>query len=163
MSTTRRDILKGGGAATVLIMSGASLTAAASTPSAPLPAWIVGTPGEYNWQFIRAATSDQARRFWAEDQVGVDCEDGMPASGCDCDTCYAFNGADTERRGEWDDFKHEPTPADWLRSGVGYSCARCRDEADPYSGARAVGDEAVCESCLTPCEQAVPIEVMDRG
>jgi hypothetical protein len=116
--------------------------------AAPLPVWLVGTPGEYNWQAVRALTEVEARLRWVCDFVGDDkCDDGgEPKDDCDCDFCCNFRDVDAQRYPQLD-AKDTITPADWLKVGVGHVCSRCGEEAGP-DDAHAVGAEAVCEYCM---------------
>jgi hypothetical protein len=125
---------------------------AAPPPIAAPPgrAWLVGTPGEFDWQVTRAPDVTTAMRFWAEDQYGeCDCA-AVRASGDDpgylCDACRAEVAA---VRVEAFDAIADPSPGDWLRAGHGHVCTRCFTETHNESDGRAVGSEAVCEECLT--------------
>ncbi|KRE00092.1 hypothetical protein ASE63_08295 [Bosea sp. Root381] len=129
--------------------------AAAISGEAParLPAWVVGTPGEYNWEIIRARTESRAIKLWTADNCQHDYEedeDGNPESPCECMACAWEVGA--SRVPEFDEITR-PTPGDWMRAGLGHTCSRCGDETDPQNSGHAIGDEAVCDDCLTPEER----------
>jgi hypothetical protein len=129
----------------------APIPAAAVAPvAAPLPAWTVGTSGEFDWQMVRALTEKDARLLWASDFTGDDaCEDGgPPKDDCECDLCSKFRCAEVNRVEQWDSLD-EVKPADWLRVGFGHVCSRCGYETFREEGGKAVGDEAVCEECMT--------------
>jgi hypothetical protein len=121
-----------------------------ATASQPLPVWLVGEPGEFNWQAIRAKTAEEARKWWACEHVGFDdCEQGGEIkANCDCELCIAFNSADADRKPQLDSL-NEITPGDWLRVGSGHVCSRCSYETFPDEGGKAVGNEAVCADCMT--------------
>ena len=133
-------------------------------------AWLVGTPGEFDYQHIVAQTAEEARRRWVNDRIGGSgCEvieeiasaggleaylaDGgePPAVYCDCEWCNAFHGCDANRIPVWDGrAEGSPTHADWLREGMGTFCDRCSYECFEAEGTGfAVGDKAVCEDCMT--------------
>jgi hypothetical protein len=127
-----------------------ALAAEVAAPAAapPLPAWVVGTPGEYNWEIVRASTSEKAIELWCADNCQHDYEEdehGNPASPCECVACAWETRA--SRADQFDDIA-KPTPGDWMRAGLGYTCSRCSEETDPQNTGHAVGDEAVCEGCM---------------
>lgn len=149
---SRRDLLVGV-AAVAAAASIPEMPAMAAAPTAPaevLPAWVVGSDGEYNWQHIIARTERQARRFFAQEcgDYEEDCDHETHQENCDC--CEAIAQYDAERKPMWDG-KHEGdiSPGDWLRSGSGHVCSRCSCETFPGDGGHAVDDEAVCEDCMT--------------
>lgn len=150
---TRRQALAMGIGAAVVAAVPASVAAAipvAEAPASDLLAWAVGTPGEFDWQFIRARTADEAIRSFACETVGGDgCEDeNADPDGCgDCEWCFAM-GADAERKPMWDDLE-QTTNADWIRAGMGSLCSRCSYETFPDTGAEIVKEEVVCEECMT--------------
>jgi hypothetical protein len=138
------------GAAAVVTAGLPTLPAIASTPAKAAPVWLVGTPGEYDWQVVRADTELEAKIGWLSDWIGSDeCENGTPISeACDCEVCSQIGGIDAERKPQLDG-KQEITPGDWLRVGSGHICSRCSYETYADSGGHAVGPEAVCEDCMT--------------
>ena len=126
----RRELLVGAAAVAVTAKIPAA-TAAAKTVNVT-PSWVVGTPGEFNWQHIVAKTAEQAERiFRAENE---------------CEGCTQEVVA--ERKPIWDG-KDNLTSGDWLRAGMGTRCSRCGYETFPEENGHAVGDEAVCEECMT--------------
>lgn len=144
-----------------LLAAAAVTTAAATIPAAPalaaeiapaaaprLPAWVVGMPNCFNWQMVRAADIDTALREIAFDNTGCQC------NGCEdanCDFCCELRNLKAQRVPHMDDIEN-PTPADWLRADCGHCCCRCGEETFPQEGAHPVGDEAVCEECMTPAD-----------
>lgn len=120
--------------------------AAEAAPAAPrLPAYVVGTPDYFNWQLVRAHDIDAAIREIAISNAGGAC------SGCEdgnCDFCCELRNLEALRVPHMDDID-DPTPADWIRADCGHCCSRCGYETFPEEGGQAVGDEAVCEECMT--------------
>lgn len=114
----------------------------------PMPAWCVGTPDAFDWRVIRAQTRDEAVLLWRQD------ESGMASCGCSPDEereCEFCGTADTEAvRTPSIDTIAEPTRGDWIRAGLGAYCARCDNETFAECGGHGVGDDAVCEDCMTP-------------
>jgi hypothetical protein len=154
---TRRDALRMGLAAAASAALPAGVAAAAeSAAQGPLaPAYVVGTPGEYDWIFVRARSEEQAILQWLDDRA----ED--PADHCDAEHCvcesfkaaracahYAAPDIAVERAEELDAIA-KPTPGDWMRAGFCLTCSRCGYEINIDDGGRGVGDEAVCEECMT--------------
>lgn len=125
-------------------------------PPAPrILSWIVGTDGDYNWRHIRAETLEKAISIWRDEEgCGSICEAIEEGDTEPCDTCsFCINsGANGWRVAEFDAIE-DPTPGDWLRAGYGYTCSRCGDETDPQNDGHAIGDEAVCDYCLTDEER----------
>lgn len=72
----------------------------------------------------------------------------MRATDCDCEWCYHYSSYEAYRTEAFDG-KSDPTPGDWMRAGIGHVCSRCGYEAHPDSGGQGIGDEAVCEECIT--------------
>lgn len=103
---------------------------------AAAPMWAVGTPGEYDWQAVRAATPEKAFKIWMREQ-DWDAEDEME-----------FDPTFVTRVEQWDSLT-KVNPADWIEAGMGHCCDRCSYETHPSTGARVVGGEVVCEECLT--------------
>lgn len=150
MTLNRRELLSFSAATMVAAIVSAGPTAAVTSVSAPtdLKAWAVGTPGDFDWQHIVAETEDQARRYFAAEVCGGDefCEEG--AQDCDCEFCASYWSCEAERKPMWDGIE-TPSAGDWLRGGMGTYCSRCGHETFPQEEGRAIGDEAVCESCMT--------------
>lgn len=106
-------------------------------------AFAVGTPGEFDWQPIFARSAEEAFKIYRQEH-GYD-DEGDPRPFC----------ADyVERIPAWDG-KPAIKPADWLNAGMGHCCDRCGYETFADDGACAIGDEAVCEQCLTFAERCV--------
>lgn len=147
---SRREALTLGAAAVAVATVPNIPFAAAPTVAAPrLPVWLVGTDGEFNWGSFRAGTEEAAKALWAEEQCGLDtCETGDSSGDCDCEYCGTLANADAQRMAKLDD-KDKITPADWLTVGMGHICSRCSYETFREEGGHAVGDEAVCEDCMT--------------
>lgn len=115
----------------------AALPIAPPPPPAPaLLTFIVGTPGEFDWRPVFARTAEEA----FEERFG----------GCFDDDEEPDINEYVTRVKEWDGkAEEELTPAAWLKQGFGYCCCRCGDECYGGDGGATVGDEAVCEQCLT--------------
>lgn len=142
----RREFLAASAASAAVATIPASATVA--LPQPPMLAWIVGTPGEYDWQHVVGRTAEDAIKNFVCEQIGGDgCEEGG-APDCDCEWCYTINGLEAERKAAWDG-KESVSAGDWIRSGVGHICSRCGYETSPDEGGRGLGDEAVCEECMT--------------
>lgn len=146
----RREMLVG--AAAVAIAANIPALPSVSAPPEIIPAWVVGTPGEFDWQHIIAKTEDQARRFFAAEVIGGDpaCEEGaLPDCECECNFCEKLAQVEAERKPMWDGKPYYSiTPGDWLRSGTAHICSRCSYETFREEGGHGVGDEAVCEECM---------------
>lgn len=119
------------------------------TAAAPLLAFVVGTPGEFDWMHVAARNAQEAMQIWLEDHGYEDEEE----YGC------ALN---VERVPAWDGVG-SVTPADWIRANLGHCCSRCGYETHPETGAKAIKDEVICEECLTLPDQVEsdPEEVVD--
>ena len=144
----RREILIGAGA--VAAAARLPAVAEAATPAEVIPAWAVGTPGEFNWQHVIARTAEEAKSIFRAEWCVDSCEGEIDHSCGDCDGCAEsiWDELVAERKSIWDGI-NDPTPADWLRAGYGTNCSRCGYETHPEEDGRPVGDEAVCEQCMT--------------
>lgn len=142
-----------------VLVLGSAAVASAALPPVPVAAaakvvvqsWVVGTPGEYDWLHCWGDTAEQAKLDWLVGHCGDSvCENGdeLGNEDCDCDVCVAYRGIETERVEAWDN-KDTITNADWIRAGLGSLCSRCGYETSSDEGGCAVGDEAVCEGCMT--------------
>lgn len=147
---TRRFLLAAAAVtATARAIPSVPALAAEVAPAAPppLPAWVVGRPDCFDWQIVRASTADEALRDIAlSNAFPADC------TGCDerdCDYCGTLRNLDVLRVPHMDAIAN-PTPADWLRANCGHCCSRCGYETFPEEGGHAIGDEAVCEDCMSP-------------
>lgn len=124
---------------------GLPATAAVAAPAPLLPAWVVGTPGEFDWQMIRAVTEEAALIERAREEYGDgECFDREACTGCEY--CEPLGCGYEASRASAMDTIVSPSPADWLRAGFNHTCSRCEDEY--ASDNIAVGDEAVCEDCM---------------
>lgn len=156
MNLTRREILKRAGAVAAVTALPSVVPVISAAPSAPpMLAWVVGTPGEFNWQFVRAPSEHEAKLEWlSEDSCEMVCEEVDSADleklpeDCDCEFCSRYHDIGADRTPTFDG---HPTlsPADWLNAGIGHLCCRCGYETCRDGGGRAVGNDAVCEDCLT--------------
>lgn len=151
----RREVLAGAVAAAAvaaLPVAGAAIVEAVPAPVAPPePAWIVGTPGEFDWQAMGGATEREARLAWLAEAIGErECEEGGadPRPECNCEFCSNFGSIEARRMPEWDG-REVIDNADWFRAGLGTWCARCSDETFPNAEGHLVGEDVVCEDCMT--------------
>lgn len=149
---TRRFLLAAGAvtAAAAMLPAAPALAVEVASPAAApplLPAWVVGTPDRFDWQIARATTADEALRQIAFDMAGHPCACSGDQN-VECDFCGALQRLDIIRVAHMDDIEN-PTPADWLRTNCGHCCSRCNYETFPEEGGHPVGDEAVCEECMT--------------
>lgn len=119
-------------ALTSIAMPTPVVTAARATA----PMWAVGTPGEYDWQAIRASTPEKAFKIWMREQ-DWDAEDEME-----------FDPTFVNRVEQWDNLS-KVNPADWIEADMGHCCERCSHETHRDAGARVVAGEVVCEDCFT--------------
>lgn len=145
---SRRQILVG--AAAVAAASAIPATVApaieAAAPAEIIPAWAVGTPGEFNWQHIVARTAEEAERIFRAEWIGDNCEDEEDGPCGECDACCL--DVEATRVKSWDGLG-TTTSADWLRADMGSCCTRCGSESHKDAGAQIVGEDAICEDCLT--------------
>lgn len=155
---SRRTLLATLGAAAIA----ARLPAEANVPVAPvakivkppLPTWIVGTPGEWDHQIIRAATRELAVRLRCEECDYDGDSDADPAVGeggpdCECEACLANGGYEATRVQEWDGRPEETIGSgDWLKVAFAANCERCGYETDHEYGHNVAG-KAVCDDCMT--------------
>jgi hypothetical protein len=149
---TRRQVLVLTAAAAVTAVAPIEIAPAAPPP---VPAWAVGTPGEWNWQVIEAATEHDARLAWlSEEGVPEECAHGgpVPRSNCDCDVCEEYAQLDTTRKSQWDGKNIVAGGVEWFAAGYGANCDRCHSETTPEDG-KIVDREIVCGDCLAPENQ----------
>lgn len=149
---SRREALSlGAGAFACVAIPAGSALAAAPVIEPVTTSWLVGsTDGEWDWQHIVAKTEELARREWATEYSSGKCECGTehyPDPG-DCDFCCAIARSDVRRIPEWDG-KDAASRGDWIRAGMGCWCSRCENETYGEANGHAIGDEAVCEECMT--------------
>lgn len=135
---TRRALLGSVAAsAVVAALPVVPLVALSAEPVAPvLQAFVVGTPGEFDWHSYLARSAEEAFGYWVEER------------GEDYD--WTFDPDYVQRVEAWDG--RDPgsiTPADWLRVNLGHCCERCGYETHADAGARIVCEEVVCDDCLT--------------
>jgi hypothetical protein len=138
----RRDVLIG--VAAVAAAAKLPTAGAVAKPAEVIPAWAVGTPGEFNWQHIVARTAEKAERVFRAENCDFECEEDTLCGECEGCTMEVV----AERKPVWDGLEN-PTSADWLRAGSGTYCSRCSYETFPEENGHPVGDEAVCEECMT--------------
>lgn len=152
-AVSRRGFLTTASAAALV----AGLPAGARVPVAPiakavkppLPTWIVGTPGEWDHQIVRALTREAAVRLRCDDCEGEDDEDFAGPDGCECEPCLARGGYEATRVPEWDGRPEKSIGSgDWLARGSEALCERCGYETNPEYGHNVSG-KAVCEDCMT--------------
>lgn len=149
---SRREAMILGATAIVSSALPAAAAIATAAPATPKPmnprvAWAVGTPGDFDWKHIVARTEAEARRFFAAEVWDGECEEGE-ADNCECEFCMCLASAEAERKPMWDGIEN-PTSADWLHADLGTYCSRCDYETSTREGGHAIGDEAVCEGCMT--------------
>ncbi|WP_345820409.1 hypothetical protein ABC766_00060 [Methylobacterium fujisawaense] len=151
---SRRSFLAAAGAAATV----AGLPAGASVPVAPvakavkppLPTWIVGTPGEWDHEIIRAASREAAVLMRCDDCEGADDEDFAGPDGCECEPCLARSGYEATRVPEWDGRPESSIGSgDWLDRGSEAICSRCDYETAKEMGGWNINGKAVCEDCMT--------------
>lgn len=142
MLIRRRELLIG--TAALAVSAGIPTLPSLAAPTKIIPAWAVGTPGEFNWQHIVAETAERAERLFRNENCDFECEEGSPCG--ECEGCTL--DVEAERKPIWDG-KSSLTSADWLRGGSGTYCARCNYETFPEGDGHPVGDEAVCHDCMT--------------
>jgi hypothetical protein len=136
-----------------LLIGAAAMAAVANIPTLPdvaapteiIPAWAVGTPGEFNWQHIVARTAEEAERIFRAEWCDDSCEGEEEAPCGECDACTL--DIDATRVKAWDG-KTDIFSADWLDAGLGTYCSRCSYECFADNGAKNVNGEAVCEECM---------------
>lgn len=174
---TRRFLLAAAAATSASAVAAklAPMTAIPTVPAPPAPkavAWVVGTPGEYDWETIRAATREEAIRGWLdstdwEPECEIECPPGADPETwepellreCVCGNCPVPD-LEAKRVPSFDDIRR-PTPGDWIRAGIGHTCSRCHEETGPDTGATDIGDECVCDDCMTPDERKADIEAAE--
>ncbi|PWJ81570.1 hypothetical protein C7441_110102 [Pseudaminobacter salicylatoxidans] len=132
-----------------LLLGASSVAAGALLPSLPLPipaaaetpsllAYVVGTPGEYDWQTFFARSAEEAFAEWVADQ------------GYDEEYDPTFDPDFVTRVPIWDGRNpNSICPADWFEANLGHCCERCGCETHPDCGGQVVEGEVVCEECLT--------------
>ena len=116
-----------------------------------LSAWVVGTPGEWDHQMIRASSFESAQRFWINETTGLTgCErSGDPSQDEECDCAFCIQSPEATRVPAWDDKTPDTiTGPDWLAVGFETTCARCGMETGCDNG-DVVGRDVVCHDCMT--------------
>jgi hypothetical protein len=146
MTVSRREALLLGASAVAMAALPVTRVApsAVAAPTAPMPAWAVGTPGEFNFQHIIARTAVEAERIFRSEYCTDSCEGEEECPCGDCDFCCLEVVAD--RVVVWDG-KEYVGSADWFEAGMGTHCARCGYETFPDTGYIVTGD-VVCEDCM---------------
>lgn len=154
---TRRTMLAGtaAAAATAVVPAiPAPALAPAVPPPAPaplLPVWQVGTPGEFDWQLIRAKSKRDALLEYMEDR-GRLCESCPRETGTD-QVCECCPDIEALRSPALDADEHLDVESEW-KASWGAICDRCGTEE--YEGEWAPVDGArVCRHCMTLAELQV--------
>jgi len=152
---TRRFILAAAAATAAAGIVPASATVISPDAEAPTRWFMVAT--EDHCQLIRAASKQDATSQWLVQQAGAaTCQEaGADPEECDCYVC------DTRRSlmGAY----HEPAldgrecvgPRDYFDRDIALPCPRCNEYAWRQDDARMIGDDAICEGCLTPAEREI--------
>ncbi|MEJ6845132.1 hypothetical protein V3589_02765 [Sinorhizobium fredii] len=142
---SRRAFLSGVAAAAVVpalsvVSVPAAPAAAATAVPEIMPMFACGTPDAFDWQAFAAHTPEDAFRQWLDHQGIYDAEERAYLSAHDR----------VLRVAKWDGRRPEELkPVDWIKAGLGAHCDRCGEETFGEYGAMAVGNEVVCEECLT--------------
>ncbi|TCN30294.1 hypothetical protein [Sinorhizobium americanum] len=142
LALSRRAFLSGV-AAVAIVPALPSIAAPAAAPAAVaaaevLPTFVCGTPDAFNWRPYAARTAEEAIGQWLDEQGLYDPEERADAD------------VQAERVSQWDGRSEaDIKAADWIKAGLGHCCSRCGGETCADDGAEAVGDEAVCDYCLT--------------
>lgn len=145
-SIDRRQLLVGAGAVAILPVVPA--LAVAPPPLSFLPAFAVGTPGEYNWRVFFAQTADRARELWYADYG-----EELPLPG-EPDT-YDLHVTDVPHLGNVSTAEdiHQPSVSDCIAMGWDNNCDRCHcDVSCDGDNYRDIGGDCVCQECMTPQE-----------
>jgi hypothetical protein len=140
---SRRTLLLGSAAAAMAPMLPATTTAEPTIVGIDLAKgpdtmmWVIGTPGEYDWQAINASSVEEAFSEY------------LAAWGYERDALGDIH--EYVQRVEKLDGRDPDslTGADWLSIGMGYCCEECGTETSADSGAVVVDGTLYCESCLT--------------
>lgn len=147
MDLSRRSLLAGVAAsAAIAVLPGipgmAALGVPVETPSIPLKAFVVGTPGEYDWQSFFARSAEEAFEAWCSERRE--------------DQALSFDASYVRRVAAWDGRDLDTiTPADWIAVGMGHCCERCGYETHSDCGCRVVAGEVVCDECLTTVDRVI--------
>lgn len=152
---SRRTFLAGTSAVAVAPLLPALPVAEAAPIVAELPKttiWVGGHYGEFDWHPFHAKDRPDALRQllhyhgWNEEEIGRALT--LPEEKLAKELSSAE--IDVARAEVMDGLQVDEIKAHhWIRAGMGACCSRCSYECDVESGARAVGEEAVCEECLT--------------
>lgn len=152
MSVTRRELITGIGATALVVTAtpAAMAEAASSVIVKPLPAWQVGTPGEMDWRVIFAEDEKTALREWFAEEYG-DYPGNVCDGPCSLDDCECFSpSAEAKRQPKFDNLLNaEPDDIEKFRAGWTVHCDRCDYEAMREDGSHVVGNQVICENCLT--------------
>lgn len=115
--------------------------------------WVGGHYGEFDWHpFHGESKRDVIRQLLHYHGHGNDeeIEATMTMTDEELDAELKAMDMDVSRAPVMDGMEPDEIKAHhWIRAGMGAHCSRCDYECDAESGARAVGEEAVCEECLT--------------
>lgn len=157
MSITRRNFLRLGAAAAATAALPAPTIAAPAevlvdlAKGPDLLAFIVGTPGEFDWHVVFARTAQEAyaQRFG-------DIEGASDEGGSDDAPPVEFDEECVSRVPRWDHRDPQTiTNVDWVKAGFGTYCSRCGDE---QLESHIIGDEVVCEYCMRDVDWIVALD-----
>lgn len=152
---TRRDILRGVAAATAAAVMPAVPVGAAPAPApsaAPLLGWSVGREGAMDWEAVFAPTREEAVQEWLS--IKGTCEGCPHDTGAD-EVCECYPDIDSHRSPAFDKHVHADRVPDTAKHADGWcniDCDRCgwsSDETASWDVNHVVGDQIVCEGCMT--------------
>ena len=153
---SRRTFLAGTSAVAVAPLLPAHPVAEAAPVVVKLPRttiWVGGHLGEFDWQPFHAATKkDALRQIMRHHGYGDDDDIEAALSLPDDELAKNLSACELhfERAEKMDGLEPDEIKAHhWIRSGLGACCNRCSYECSAEDGARAIGDECVCQDCLT--------------
>lgn len=142
---SRRSFLMAGVAATLVAETGVAQALPVAPPMADprpfLPAFQVGTPGEWDWRVYFAPTEERAKEMWCDEHDA----DRSVAEGLHVRPAPHLSDLARE---EGD---HPVSDADCYELGWDCHCNRCHSEvsADSYT---IIAAACVCQDCRTPQE-----------
>lgn len=142
---TRRTILQGVTAAAIAPSMSIVPSVGAPVAAEPLLAFVVGTPGDFDGACVFARTAREAFEQWSLDQGTL--EDDGSCERCDSDKCTCDHTYYATRMERWDNLGHDPTPADWMKAGMGYMCERC-DNEQGFGDGYEIDGKAICVDCM---------------
>lgn len=121
----------------------------AGGPSATTVAFAAGPAESFGWRPYFATSLEDAYRQYLESYEPKEVADRLIAEML-AETGLAYDEECVQRCEAWDgrdlsDIKG----ADWIAAGLGCTCMRCSEETYPECGANIVGEEVVCDECMT--------------